>query len=407
LLINLLPAVDHMKNLFLLLYLICCSGNAGAQQLVNSRADDLERKLKGSQRYTDSAKVMMELSNYWAYTDSAKSMSYARQLMGLYQHHKDRQGIGVAHYYIAGVYMDAGKNEIAKAYFYKARAILEKDTAYNAQHYLARVWHNIGALLQREGDSKGYVDILLNKAVPILEAINDTVTLARNYSDIGQIFVNTNQFDKSLSWYKKAIKTLQHYSGYEDLALAYLGAARSILFKGDFSKVPAQQIKSYLDQAASVLKPNPKAPAWIEYFMNMGLYRIEVGNDPQGAIKNYDQGLALASQLNDDYLQLELLNRKYYLYDKQKQYALARATAYRLYALVSRYPISKNKLVVLKNLVDAEEHNGNSAKAFELLKQYTKLADSLKVEDTNLQLNELEKKYEQQKKRKRDYPPAK
>lgn len=400
LLIQFLPGVDDMKKVFLLIYLIGCCLTASTQQLVNSSAGDLERKLKSSRRYTDSAKVMMELSNYWAYTDSAKSMRYARQLMKLYRHHKDGQGIGVAHYYIAGVYMDAGDHKMAEAQFRKAIAILEKDTAYNAQHYLARAWHNIGALLQRQGDSKAYVDILLNKAVPILEAINDTVTLARNYNDIGQIFVNTNQFDKSLSWYKKAIKTLQHYSGYEDLALAYLGAARSMLFKENFSGEAAQQIKSYLDQAAKVLKPNLRAPAWVEYFMNMGLYHMEIAKDPVSAIKSYDEGLVLASKLNDDYLQLELLNRKYYLYDKQEQYQLARATAYQLYALVSKYPISKNKLVVLKNLVDAEEKNGNPAKAFELLKQYTKLADSLKIEDTNLQLNELEKKYEQQKKEK-------
>ncbi len=51
--------------------------------------------------------------------------------------------------------------------------------------------------------------------------------------------------------------------------------------------------------------------------------------------------------------------------------------------------------------MDAEEKNGNNAMAFQLLKQYTALADSLKVEETNLRLNELEKKYEQQTKEKK------
>ncbi len=390
-----------MRHILLCISLICCSLFVAAQQLVNSRADSLERKLEMSRSYKDSAQVMMDLSNHWAYTAPEKSMDYAEQLMKLYKGHRDRQGMGVAHYYIACVHMDAGNNKLAETEFTKARHLLEKDTSYNAQHYLARVWHNLGVLLQRQGDTQAYLHILLNKAVPILEAISDTVTLARNYNDIGGVFLNTQQFNKSLSWYKKAIQVLKHFPAYEDLAMAYLGAARSLLFSEDFSAGRAKEIKFYLAEAAGVLRPNPNAQAWIEYYMNEGLYHFQVIKDPNGAIKSYDRGLAIAAKNNDDYPKLELLNRKYYLYDSEKQYKQSRAIAYQLYELVSNYPISKNRLIVLKNLVDAEEKNGNKGEAFELLKRYTKLNDSLQVEQTKLQLNELEKKYQQQQKEKK------
>ncbi|RXF68847.1 hypothetical protein EKH83_14090 [Arcticibacter tournemirensis] len=395
------PRLLFMKKYFFFFTFICLCGSVMAQQLITAQPDSLELALKKSKNYKERAKALADLSDFWIYTDSSKSMNYALQVMAQYRQHNDKQGIGIGHYYIAGVYMENGNSKMAETEFRKAVNILTKDTSYLSQHYLARVWHNLGVLLQREGDAYGYLNILLNKAVPILESIKDTITLARNYNDIGAAFQNTQQFDKSLSWYKKAIKTLQHFPKYEDLALAYLGAARALLFKEDFSEQPSRQIKAYLDQAAGVLKPNPKAYPWIDYYTNEGLYYLHIAKRPDLAIRSYDQGILLAQEKHQEYPQLELLNRKYYLYYKQGDYKKARTTAYQLYKLASKYPISKNRLIILKNLVDAEEKNGNNARAFQLLKQYTALADSLKVEETNIRLNELEKKYEQQTKEKK------
>src|SRR5690606_28529768 len=143
-----------------------------------TKLDSLEQLLSFKSTYSDQIPILGELSDYWIYQDSVKSMQYALQIKHLAIKNNDKTALGIAHYYIGGILLEYNHLEQAEKEHIIAEDLLLSDTSYYGQEILAKTYHNHGAIYQRQGDGDTYLDYVLNYAIPIQKKINDTLTMA-------------------------------------------------------------------------------------------------------------------------------------------------------------------------------------------------------------------------------------
>ncbi|WP_431212031.1 tetratricopeptide repeat protein [Puia sp. P3] len=243
-------------------------------------------------------------------------------------------------------------------------------------------------------DSKQFLDIMLNKVAPLLEKAGDSVTLALTYKDIGMVLMNYGQYDKALGYYNKTIRQFGENIRFEDLATCYCYAAQTLLFQEKYPEsIP------YLDKALSILSHDRESQEWILYYTVKGMYFYYTKSFPR-ALENYDRGLAAASRWKQLYPSLNLLMGKYKIYSEEKDYPLAKKILYELEDKTAGFPITDNRLSMLKNLAEAEEKTGSWQKAYHWLSEYARIADSLSEENNKVRISELETKFRTERKEK-------
>jgi signal transduction histidine kinase len=358
------------------------------------RVDSLETILRTSAVDTNRIDALQSLSNYWLYKDSAGAMGYALQSEELSNRIKNVFRIALSHFYIGNVYMEHYNLPKAADELMTAERLLRNDSSFRGLKYRARIWHNYGAICQRRDDSKQFLDIMLNKTAPLLEKAGDSVTLALTYKDVGMVLMNYGQYDKALDYYNKTIRQFRDNIGYEDLVICYCYAAQTLLFQDKYAEAPP-----YLDKALSILSRNPDSQEWILYYTVKGMY-LYFTKSFQPALENYDKGLVVAGRWKQLYPSLNLLMGKYKIYSEQKNYPLAKKILYELQDKTAGFPITDNKLSMLKNLAGVEEKTGNWKTAYHWLSEYSRLADSLNEENSKVRISELEGKFQSEKKEK-------
>lgn len=387
-----------MRYLFVIWISVLLGFQVSAQQQLAFNQDSLLQVLKSEVDEKVKIRALQDLSDHWIYIDSAKSMDYAQQAFQKSLKTKDDLTIAIGYYYVAGVYMEHYNLQRSREEFYKAVKLLKEDTSYTAQRYLARVWHNIGALSQREDDTEGFLQMLIERACPILEKIGDSLLLASNYYDIGNVFCDNRQYDKAYIYFEKSAIIFADQAGYAESVESRLGMVKSLLYQEDFSPSKRKRMEDNLAIAYKRLEKHPDAYPWLDFYIIKGMFQQYVQEDYQAALNSYNKGVAFADKRQEPYNRIELLNRKYYLYYDQQQFNQAREMAYRVYEENAKFGLSRNKLINLRNLVNVEEAMGNKDKAFSLLKEYVALADTANKKQTNIKLNLIEQKYEHEKK---------
>ncbi len=391
-------AIKKLIQVTCCVLLLCTQMRANAQRLVadNHVADSLESLLHGRLPDSSRAAVLQGLANHWIYRDSAKAMQYALQSLQLSQAAHDNFYTALAHFYIGNVYMEHNNLDSGEKELLMAESLLRRDSSVRGLRYQARIWHNYGAICQRRDDTRKFLDIMLNKTAPLLERAGDSNTLALTYKDIGLVFMNYEEYDKALEYYNKTISRFKGNLQYEDLASCYSYAAQTMLMRGDgqFDSAAA-----YLEKARAILSQNNESHEWILYYTVSGMYYY-YRKQPEKALENYDKGLQLAEKWNELYSSLNLLMGKFKVYNEQNNYVKARTVLYELREKTKPFPLSANKLMLLKELAGVEEKAGNISAAYRWLSEYSSLADSLNAENTKVKISDLETKYQSAKKEK-------
>ncbi|WP_432709743.1 hypothetical protein, partial [Pedobacter sp.] len=154
---------------------------------LTSYSDSVYRQLEPIKNQEEKAVALLNLSYFWSDHSIPKALHYiaeAKNLLGT----KVQTGYygGLIAFYTASVYFDKDPNK-AKALYMEAERLLQKaDQAHKlkAVHYRARSWGSYGALLQREDKANEYVNILLDKVIPLAAQTEDVTLLGNNYQHV-------------------------------------------------------------------------------------------------------------------------------------------------------------------------------------------------------------------------------
>lgn len=380
-----------------LVFILACIGLglALAQQGEDKdvRADSLSRMLGATADYDEQVRLLGELSDYYSYRDSAKAMDYALQIKALAQKRNDQRGVGIAHFRIGGVHFERYQVDSAITHYQLAEQLLEKDTSFLGQQYLARSWYNHGAQYQRKGDDETFMDVILNRSIPIYERIGDSLGMGRNFHNIGIVFQNREEFDRAIFYHRKAIAMLTGRPHTPQLVDAYIKLAEAIVYLPDLDATKRAEAKDALNRADSLLKLYPDNYSYLMYLNTMGMFEEVFGERLDDALALYLKGHALAEEYQMPVMAKMLLNRAYYIYDKRGEHQLALSTVKRIMQDYNTYMMSRDQLVQLRNLMNSYEKLGSIPEAFRVQKAYIVMNDSLHKAETAYKIHNLEQRF--------------
>ncbi|MDQ2864535.1 MAG: sensor histidine kinase, partial [Bacteroidota bacterium] len=358
----------------------------------NHYADSLNNVLQQQKSDTAKASVLNKISDYYSYRDSTKAIRYALQSLQLSK--GNNYYTALAHFYIGGIYFDNNVSKSEKEYLTTIE-LLKSDSSKSALQYRARAWHNYGVLQQKKNDSKGFVDILLNKAIPLSIQAKDTMRIAFNYHDVGLVFMNFLDYEKALSYYKIAIGLMKRMNVQsEELAGVYIDVAKTYIFNEKFSAA-----KPFLDSARSILKPFEDSYYGIDYFTVDGMYNYHI-HQWKPAFQSLDTALQLAKKFNSSYDVYRIIYEKYKAYKEQQNYPEAKKQLLKAFDILKIVPTDGNKVQLLYEMAQTEAKLGNLNSAFKWLNQYAEFTDSVFSKKSKTDIAALEIKYNTEKNQK-------
>lgn len=364
--------------------------NGHAQQ--RPYADSLLQLLQTVHSDTAKAGVLFLLADHWTDSDTTKALQYARQALILAKGYPYYEGL--AHFYLAGAYFDINVARSQQEYL-QADKLLSPYTTKRAYWFRSRAWHNYGVQEQKKDNSRGFMNILLNKAIPLAILSGDSVKLAWNYMDVGMVLSNYNDYNKAFFYYNKAVaplRRIQPHSG--ELADCYMNMAKTSLLSSHTARAGP-----LLDSAFRILSLHQLSIYLPTYYLVAGMYYRRNG-EWQKAIDSLHKGLGLATALHRDYDALSIQYEQYEVYKLQHNFPLAKKVLLTLYQQHNKQPLNHNKLQFLYELAATEAALGNMKAAYEWQQQYSILADSLHAAKTETDIAALEASYQFAQKRK-------
>jgi two-component system NarL family sensor kinase len=225
-------SIHTSRKISYCLLLLCLYVQATAQHVVDDRKfpDSLQQVLKASKTLKEKLDALFILSDFYSTRDTTKALGYARQ--GIEQSKRDEYLTGVAHFYLAGVYFEFDVDRSQQEYLY-AEKLLRSFPQKEALIYRSRAWNNYGAIEQRKDKPREFLDILINKVLPLAQQAGDSTRMALSYHNIGLVLLNLNEYERSLPYFSRAIAIMEAGKEvYADLADTYVMSARATIFCG-------------------------------------------------------------------------------------------------------------------------------------------------------------------------------
>ena len=360
---------------------------AAAQHVVDDRTfpDSLQRVLSTSNSLKEKANALFLLSDYYSTRDTSKALDYIRQ--GISLSRQDEYLFAVAHFYLAGVYFEFDVDRSQQEYLY-AEKLLRPYPQPEALIYRSRAWNNYGAIEQRKDKPRSFLDILINKVLPLAQQAGDSTRMALTYHNIGLVLLNLGENEKALLYFSRAIAIMEAGNkGYADLADAYVLSARATILKGQ-----PERALPFLQKAKKILEPNPDSYFWPQYYSVEGAY-YRCAKSYALAHQSLERGLALAAQWNDVFEKRELLYEQFNVYKDERNYTAAKNMLLQGLKMEENFPLSKNKKQLLFDLAETEQLSGNTEAAYSRLKQYALLSDSIYAQQTKNEIDALEARF--------------
>ncbi|MET3884973.1 two-component system NarL family sensor kinase [Chitinophagaceae bacterium OAS944] len=376
----------QLKKIFYCI-LLCICVNASAQHVVDDRRfpDSLQQVLERSAKLKDKLDALFLLSDYYSNRDTARALGYARQSIELSK--QDEYLSAIAHFYLAGVYFEFDTDRSQQEYLL-AEKLLSKFPQQEALIYRSRAWNNYGAIEQRRDNSREYLNILINKALPLAQRAGDSTRVALNYHNIGLVLLNMGEYERSLQYFPRAIAVMEAGNTvYADLADAYVLSARAYILSGR-----PEQALPFLKKAKKILEPNPDSYYWPLYYSVEGAYYRNT-NAYALAHQSLERGLTLAEQMNDIFEKRSLLYEQFNVYKAEKNFAAAKKFLLQGLEMEASFPLSKNKKQLLFDLAETEKQSGNTEAAYRWLMQYTQLSDSVYTKQTQTEIAAMEARF--------------
>lgn len=276
----------------------------------------------------------------------------------------------------------------SQAAYMKADSILIGQTSKDAYRVRSNAWQNYAVMLQIQDDDAGYVEIVLNKAIPLAKLSEDSSLLGSEYGNVAVAFTNTEQYEKAEEYFNEALAILKPSAKEPTrLLMVYYRAGENYINLGKYAEA-----KKILDEMKVLLEPYPELELNAGYYLVEGLYRHKM-KQYDSALVSYDKGIASAGGVNGKYRidELEILKTETLV--EQKSFAKAKDLLLRLSKDEDLMSTDLNRLKVYQGLAASYEGLGNYSLAHSLLKQYSELNDSLHKVRMARDINALEVKY--------------
>lgn len=370
-----------------MLFLLLFVAESRAQVPLNGKqyADSLSDLLKKPIDRIEKAKNNFLLAEYWSDKDSVQAKSYLQRGQ---QFSKGNEYLSALYNYYEGIILGQGQIEKAALAYQKANAQLLKFKIKEALLYQAKSWRNFAVLQKRKDDHSQYVDILLNKVIPLVEKVGDSIYLGKNYLDLAIGFKNMQDFVKAETYLLLAIKVLkENHAPAVYLAPAYHTLAENYVLTGKI-----KEAGPLLEQMKILLDPYPDSKLWLDYYAGQAMY-LTMSAKFEQTFATLDKGILQAKKLNDSYAEQRLLLQKFYALYNHKDFVQAREVLLGLMQRKEIMSLATNRVQIYYGLAYTYADLKDMPNAFTWMKKYSELSDSLSQSKIKKDINALEIKY--------------
>lgn len=280
------------------------------------------------------------------------------------------------------------ENDYVNAIIYWEKAA-EKFNLINDNIGKSAVISNIGAVYYNQGDYTKAMKFYL-ESLEISEHINDSIQMATVYQNIGAIHYETNEDNLALINYQKALSIFEKINYYDGIGLASLNIGMLYTERNEFTKA-----LYYLESSLPYLKNTHYYTSILRSIgkVKTNIYGIEDG------IVYIDSAFSIAKASKDSFDMARTYNAKAGLYLDLNNTQLAIKYFENAKSLLKNSQRANYELqTAAKGLTELYERNNRYTKAFENLKLYQQISDSIKSFQANQKINQMLFNYELDKK---------
>ncbi len=280
-------------------------------------------------------------------------------------------------------------------YFYrKADLYYKKDTSDKAAENIAANQMSIGTAYLQQGDHQVAIRAYL-QAIRILEQAGDYNNLVTAYANTGLVYNDLKQYDKALSYHLKALNIGKKYPAdvhEESIVQVLMFITLDYLNLKQYKKA-----ETYLYLAGNRIKELKSDYLYTVYYGYKGRYFYET-KDYTHSIENLNKAVTYSQKTGQQFQKahaLLLLGLTFFEKGNDNKSINYLEEALGIFRKIGD-KIRENK--TLFYLSRAYANKKNYALSVEYYQAYTHLNDSLNIAESKRQINEIENKYQTQRK---------
>lgn len=363
------------------LFLLCCSMSIGAQWTI---PDSLEQKLARARSLFEKAEIYYRIGDRIAIHDTVKALGLIRK--GLSYAKEDPLYEGIGYFYLGRVYMDFSR-EKADAVLDTAIRFLERNPSSESFIYQNRSWANKAVIAQLNGDNRTYIDLFLEKAIPLAAKGGDSLRMADGYANIALPFMNYGEYEKAILYLNRAAAMFKRIAP-QDLRQVdvYCHLAKIYLLQGEIGKAGEN-----LEQASAVLKQDAESIYAPIFHTTEGMYLTKLQKWEE-AEKTVEKGLAIAEKQKNRYDIRQLRYQQSALFGAQQNWPKAKEVLLKMYH-EGYIELITDKKQLFSDMAILEQHLGNYQQAYEWMQKQQEVSEEIYDQETKAKIADLEAKY--------------
>jgi tetratricopeptide (TPR) repeat protein len=381
--------INPLRPWFLVVLVLCFSPVFSQQKKI----DSLKSSLRQLPDDTTKVKVYYQLG--YAYLFSLRidsiAVKYADSVEGLSEKINYRGGETLANYLFGLASIERGNYETALE---QLQLVVDDYVKKGDSLAVARVLYSIGVAHSNLSDYERNLAIQL-RILKIFENKKDSLNLANSYGSIGNVYRKVGKLQEAKEMHREAGKIFKQLRLPKRYAMSVVNLANVYVSMKSYDS--ARQL---FDVSLETIRKLGLRNEEALILGNIGyLYAEE--NNFKTALKFQQQALTIWQELDKKNETADVLDNIGYLYLQNKNYRKAEEYFQRALAVAKELKTKSLLAELYRELSEVRAGMDDFESALNYNRLYIQMKDSIFNESNALQINELQKKYESEKKDKR------
>jgi len=376
-------------NRWILLLTLLISADLLAQQ------NDVDSQIKTINQLTDDTSKVNKLNviaGKIQFADPVKAISLLRSSIRLSEKISYPLGASIAYGMQANLLFYEMKLDSSKLLLDKAYALVKNNASIEYRNQVAQLTNMVGSIQQQKQQYDSAVEKYLEAAKIYTETRNESKIIYTCYN-LSVMYGFLEDTAKALYYAREANRIAVDVNDSTFIIRSLIVLSEALLTSKKYDSV------LLLSQKGLAMSELQKTPFTIGKFHELqGQYFIENENRVDSAIAHFDLALQYFNQINIRYDIARVLQKKGNAYLRGKDYNNAIKYSKEASAIAKDLKLDQVLHYSLLDLVKASEKLGLIDESYQYLKAYVAVNDSLLNRTNRKRVNELETRYQTQKK---------
>ena len=386
--------VSRLPKMLIVFFILSCMHYSCMGQ--NTYSDSLKRELKKNIPDSNRIKILLILGDRESYRDKQQALRYLKQAYSLSNLVKNNAKMAEALAYLGSVFYYSDQYDSALRYFNQSIAFFKKEETLDAKLSISTVKSEIADVMVLKDQYEPAIKIYLESSDLLLKYDSANYNAIGNtYLATAKVYKDMEQYPQALAYTEKAISQLKKDTK-KPAALAF-----AELFKATnlVSLSKTDEAESALKEASVLAEKVNSHSLFSQLYGNWAAYYSRK-KDFRNAILFYQKALSSAQKDNNSYSQASALIQLGLIYanGQIRDYSSSQKFLLQALQILSAIGDEHRKAKVLHGLANAEAALHHHRDAVKYYQQYIHLSDSLNEFDVKKKINEIENKYQAQKK---------